>query len=323
MDAVSASVIIPTFNRSGSLGVLLESLSRQGSGSDTFEVVVVDDGSTDATGTVCSETYPFQFTYVYQENQGSAAARNSGARQAAGEVLIFLDDDMTVEKNYVEGLVDAHRVHEHSVAMGILRRHRQEPPTPFSTINVEPECRYGEQVLEVDFTACVTNNLSVKRYDFSEIGGMESIANDGPAIWGDVAFGYRAWKKGYRFRRVPTAFCTHRDDVIRDLPSACARAQRIALLAHQLIAKYPEIRGQLPLLEDKEPFNWRADPIRLTARKLLRIPASSTPALRVMMMLALLLEHRLPLPTLLRPLYRWTIGGHLYRGYRRSADNWK
>lgn len=86
----SISVIIPTFNRSAVLRQAMASvLSQKG---PSFELIVVDDGSTDDTRQMIAQNYP-QVRYVYQANQGPAAARNRGVDEAQGRWIAFLDSD--------------------------------------------------------------------------------------------------------------------------------------------------------------------------------------------------------------------------------------
>ncbi len=83
------SVIIPSYNRAVFLPEAIESVLSQTY--PVFEIIVVDDGSTDETKEVCA-SYP-TVQYIYQSNQGVSAARNTGMRVSKGEYLLFLDSD--------------------------------------------------------------------------------------------------------------------------------------------------------------------------------------------------------------------------------------
>lgn len=87
------SVIIPTYNRADLLCRAVDSVVR--SSGSRAEVIVVDDGSTDATRQVLAELQAAdrRVRGVVQEQSGAAAARNRGAEQATGDVLLFLDSD--------------------------------------------------------------------------------------------------------------------------------------------------------------------------------------------------------------------------------------
>ncbi len=85
----NVSVVIPSYNSANFLPEAIESVLGQTY--SPFEVIVVDDGSTDETKQVC-DRYP-TVRYIYQTNQGVAAARNTGMQVSQGEYLLFLDSD--------------------------------------------------------------------------------------------------------------------------------------------------------------------------------------------------------------------------------------
>src|SRR3989344_1367122 len=102
---MKVTVIIPTYNEEDVIGDCLESLSKQTY--HDFEIIVVDDGSTDKTIEVLQK---FQipnskFQILRQKHGGPGAARNLGAGRASGEVLVFVDADMTFDKNFLKNLV--------------------------------------------------------------------------------------------------------------------------------------------------------------------------------------------------------------------------
>src|SRR5688572_9224279 len=110
MNISTMSVIIPTHNRSNLLRKSLESLSRQTLDRDLFEVVVVDDGSTDDTRCVCKEiASDFDLKYVYLTKAGNASAKNAGIFASKSPILFFFDDDDVADPKL---LAEHLRVHE-------------------------------------------------------------------------------------------------------------------------------------------------------------------------------------------------------------------
>lgn len=100
------SVIIPTRNRAPALAVLLESLGNQRPVPFDWEVVVVDNGSTDTTAEVVQRqqaTLPITLRCVYEPEPGLHQGRHRGAREARGDVLAYLDDDTIVVRDWVRG----------------------------------------------------------------------------------------------------------------------------------------------------------------------------------------------------------------------------
>jgi glycosyltransferase involved in cell wall biosynthesis len=105
------TVIIPTYNRSRLLGHTLSSLTLQTLPGDEFEVMVVDDGSSDDTRAV-AESYAgrLRLRYFFQPDEGfrAAAARNIGIRHAAADVCVFVDDGMLLHSRFLAEHVAAH-----------------------------------------------------------------------------------------------------------------------------------------------------------------------------------------------------------------------
>jgi glycosyltransferase involved in cell wall biosynthesis len=97
----AVSIIIATYNRANFLPETIESIFRQTF--QDFEVIVVDDGSTDDTRSVL-ERYGSRIRYVYQENRGPSAARNAGVKLATAPWISFQDSDDLCTPNHLETL---------------------------------------------------------------------------------------------------------------------------------------------------------------------------------------------------------------------------
>jgi glycosyltransferase involved in cell wall biosynthesis len=103
---IKASLIIPTYNRSDILSVLLTSISKQETVQE-FEVIIVDNGSTDDTKSI-SLAYAERiknFQYIYDGEPGLLTGRHKGFYAAKGEILSFLDDDVELNLGYIENLI--------------------------------------------------------------------------------------------------------------------------------------------------------------------------------------------------------------------------
>lgn len=323
MSKYTASVIIPTYNRWDSLLRTLESLENQVLPESGYEVIVVNDGSSEKECDYLQRNFKFPFKYIYQTNQGSAIARNTGAEKSRGDVLIFLDDDMIVEPSYVIGLVEEHVRFPKIIGMGTTIPHAPESPTTFQSFYYENSI--GEKSLPesifVEFSDCVTNNLSVGYEDFFEIGGMQDVAGDGPTWWGDVDFGYRAEQLGFRFRRSGKALCSHIDYSYRDLETASQRMESVSYLVVNLFKKYPDLQPRIPMYLDKAPINWTVDTPTMVVRKIVRQISASKIISLGLRRVVILVERWFPRANFLGDLYRWVLGGYMFRGFRAGLKD--
>ncbi|MGB7522447.1 MAG: glycosyltransferase family 2 protein, partial [Spirulinaceae cyanobacterium] len=107
------SIVIPTYNRLPILQKCLLALERQNLNLDSvvggYEVVVVDDGSTDGSWEWLEDNAEIipHVKIVAQDHQGPAAARNLGVKEAKGEIIVFIDSDLVVTEQFLQAHGDA------------------------------------------------------------------------------------------------------------------------------------------------------------------------------------------------------------------------
>ena len=314
----TVSVIIPTYNRKSFLRETLSSLGGQSYPSDRFEVIVVDDGSTDGTEEIEAETFPFTLRYFWQTNQGDAAARNVGAQQSGADILVFLDDDILVESDYLIYLVCEYEIHQNRIVVGTANLWPAET-TPLSQTVFAPLAWINNNaIVELGFTDIYSNNMGLQRGAYFRIGMMQGLGFPGSSMWCDVDFAYRAHQLGFEFRRCTKARYWHRDHAVHNLDRYTSRTRTAAYRAVVLFQKYPELRHHFPMFYDMAPTVWSQDPLNLIGRKLARSLASTRPALWSMEQIVKALENRYPTSKLLLSLYRYIIGGYIYQGYREG-----
>ena len=117
MPEPAISVVVPTYNRSVSLQRLLDALGRCEVPDGGFEVIVVDDGSSDDTAAVAGRAGG-SVRYVRQDNAGPATARNRGWRLAQGPIVAFTDDDTLPDRRWLVELVEEMQARPELSALG-------------------------------------------------------------------------------------------------------------------------------------------------------------------------------------------------------------
>ena len=123
MSEKRLSVVIPTYNRRDRLARVLAALERQTMPADEFEVVVVDDGSTDGSSDWLATRKPaYALRTLRLSNGGPARARNAGVEAATGDILLFIDDDVEP----TDSLIAEHLKHldiDRGLATSSISRH--------------------------------------------------------------------------------------------------------------------------------------------------------------------------------------------------------
>jgi GT2 family glycosyltransferase len=158
------SVIIPTFNRSGLLKRLLQALGSQSVGPEFFEVVVVDDGSSDDTQQMLQDyakEFPASWLRVFrQKNRGPAAARNLAIKEAQADWIAMTDDDTVPCSDWVEQILVA--IQRHPFWVGIEGRTVCPDPNPM-----------GHWVESLRGGSYITANMAYRRDLLEQIGGFD------------------------------------------------------------------------------------------------------------------------------------------------------
>jgi len=162
------SVIIPVYNCKTTLPEVLHGLAKQNVDWGMFEIIVVDDGSTDGSQNIAREfsaTSPVWTAFLSQPNQGAAAARNAGIQQARGEILLFLDADIIPTPMIVSEHAAFHRCHP-AATDAVRGRVMLSPAIDLSQqVVLDQTYLKDERPMEtrIAWTDFVTNNISLKR----------------------------------------------------------------------------------------------------------------------------------------------------------------
>lgn len=252
---MDVSVILCTYNRCESLTTALESLKASVVPPPTeWELLIVDNKSKDATREVAErfcERNPQRFRYIFEANQGLSNARNRGIREAKGEILVFVDDDVTVEPSWLANLTSDLKSGEWAGAGGRILI----PPgfTPPRWLALDGPWRQGA-VLCAHFDLGDTpgalteapygTNMAFRKEMFDRYGlfradlGLQpgrELRNE------DTEFGNRLLAGGERLRYVPSAVVYHPVQEER-VDKGFIRARWFAVGRSEIRARGPQAR---------------------------------------------------------------------------------
>ena len=167
-DKIEISVIVPAYNAATTLDSCLGSLVHQSVPRENYEIIVVDDGSTDMTSNVAKR---FDVNYVFQPNQGPAAARNNGARMAQGDFILFTDSDCLPEYIWIEEMVRPFVDPEVVAVKGAYRTRQRELAARFAQAEFEDRYDLLEQSLSIDMID--TYSAAFRENVFLQVGGFD------------------------------------------------------------------------------------------------------------------------------------------------------
>jgi glycosyltransferase involved in cell wall biosynthesis len=245
---MDASIIIPTFNRREVLGKCLQALDQQNC-SSTYEVVLVDDASTDGTEEIVEElqkTLSFPLTFLRQEKKGPAAARNLGMKNCSGKLVIIMGDDIIATPHLVKAHLDWHSTNYHQNNAAILGFVTWSPDverTPFMEWLEKKgwQFPYGEieGKTEIKWTYLMTPNISFKR-EFLVANQLLFDERFPYAALEDYEFGFRFFQKGGTLYYNPAALGYHWHYTTLD--SACQRMFYVGKAAKILQKIAPQLK---------------------------------------------------------------------------------
>ena len=306
------TVVIPTRNRTDRLIACLQSLASQSSEPHHFEVVVVDDGSAvSAEDAIAELRLPYTVRHLAQEHAGAGAARNRGALEASGRILLFLDDDMTADPQLVAEHLGLHRAQEGVVGLGRIALRPSGRLDRFGREFLKVRARHYARLdagLEPKFVDCYSGNLSVERATFLTLGGFATALPREE----DVELGYRFRTAGQRLVYLPGALSTENRTV--GFRKITRDAETEGLASVELLRRH---HGALPFLTLGAFDSARMREILLRRLFLLfRLPVG---ALRIFDVL-------LARGSLAAPWYQFVLRYAYWRGVLRAVgpgDSWR
>ena len=222
------SAIICTHNRDNYLGAAIDSLLEQDF--TDYEVVVVDNASTDNTRQVVEERLPHShLRYVYESTLGLSSARNRGAKETTGEIIAYLDDDAEASPQWLKELVIAYENnHKLAVAGGKVTLIWPEGIKHPKWISQELSGNLGyydlgEEVVLIKDPGLTPRglNYSLRRTFLDSIGGFDvNLGRVGKNLLSneELYMTELALQKGWQVTYIPTALAAHNVSIERTKP---------------------------------------------------------------------------------------------------------
>jgi glycosyltransferase involved in cell wall biosynthesis len=248
------SVIIPTFNRCNILLQCLKALESQSLSLGNFEVIVVNDGSSDHTLKnlkIYRETTPLNLQIISQKNSGQGVARNKAIKKVNSPITLFIGDDIIINKDFLKEHLKSHKKHpgDNYGVLGFIDWHPE--------INISPLMNWlctggaifgkfgGHQFAfdklkgkkYADYNYFYTSNISLKTKLIKKDSFDESFHKYG---WEDIELGYRLQKK-YNFKLIynKKAIGLHHHEI--SLDSFKNRMEHIGESIKIIDLKHPEL----------------------------------------------------------------------------------
>jgi glycosyltransferase involved in cell wall biosynthesis len=319
--ALDATVIIPTFNRKDVFMRTLEALAQVDYPADRWEVVVVDDGSTDGTAAAISgwaADHSLQIVCLTQSNAGPAVARNRGGNQARGDALIFIDNDIEVPPRFIRDHLETLASHPGCWVVGRIVHPAHLRKTPFG--------RYRDDAWESFHAAHLPDrisptpgmtaaNLSMPRKDFLYLGGFDSSFTI--ASCEDWELGLRARLRGIGVVYHPGIIGLH-SDWAGSLSAFCERQRLYSISDVLLWHKHGTASPRYQVVLQNGPIDWRSDTAALIVKKMMKRVLASRIGIGVTRLVCRLAELVAPDTAINRRAYDVAVAVAIFRGVREG-----
>lgn len=257
LENMKLSIIIPLHNQAAILERTIPSFFNQNLNRQNYEVICVDDGSTDNSLQVLKNLgnkYPIKI--ISQAGSGPAAARNHGVREAVGEVILFSQDDIIADKKILSRHFAFHQKfpRENFALGGFITWDPQLKITPFMHWLEHGGPQFDFKRLEfaridpnlpeykmADHLSFYTPNVSLKRLFFTKNGGFDEKfrVKDGTA-YEDLELGWRLQKAGMQLFYDEKAIAYHHH--VKTLRDVCRRRVFEGQMSYRLYQKHPDLK---------------------------------------------------------------------------------
>ncbi len=240
---IQVSLVIATFNRAAAINRLLSDLPRQTLDRNSWEVIVVDDGSSDATASTLAQhqnANKFNLTYATQQNAGPSAARDKAIKMAQGATIVISDDDMELAPDFLAAHLDGANLNPGKmVVYGHVRPAPNWTEKPlfdavgeFKLMRLHRWFMEGKVAPRADDLAA--GNVSFPKALYLAVGGFDFSFR----LYEDRELGYRFGLAGAEFVFSDKAWSVHHCD-LGNYEAWRSRQYRFGVTSVRLGAKHP------------------------------------------------------------------------------------
>jgi GT2 family glycosyltransferase len=254
---------------------------------------------------------------VHEPVPGPAAARNAGARQATGDYVLFMDNDILVEPNYLQSHLNALVNHPRCWLVGQVVNLPEQENTPFGRYrkSLFPLFSCDKAPFETD--VITTQCLSLPRADFEALGGFDESFFVASGEDRELLMRAKA-ARNIRLILDPSIMVLHNDWSGTTIEDFCRRNRLYTQTEPLFWRKHPEAYPRQELLKQNSAPNWKTDSFALILRKRVKQLVGTDAGQRLMCGLCSVFEGTWPWPPVLWRLYRFAAAGAIYRGFQEG-----
>ncbi len=320
---IAVSVVIPTHNRSDALAATLTRLAQQDFRC-AWEVIVVNNRCEDDTDEVVRrQQLSVPTLLTHEETPGAAAARNRGAREACGEILIFIDNDILVPPDFIRRHAETLRVNPNCWFVGRVINPPELRDTAFGRYRDDLHESYFQDLPTqnfADYDGATGQNWAMRRDEFFSAGGFD----EGYAIASceDAELALRARQKGFRTMFNPQSVVVH-NDWATDIDSFCRRQELYSISSVLLWKKYGENSFQKEIVKENSPVDPRNDSLKTIGKKITKSVFASLPGKSLTKLACGAIEKIAPDTKLSYKAYRTAVALAMFRGVREGFRRYR
>jgi len=309
------SVIIPTHNREVTLHRAIQCFGRQTLAADNYELVVVDDGSNPPVVLPDDFVGP-RITLIRLEGVERSAARNAGAAEALGDLLVFMDDDMQVGADFLERHLRAQQEWPDALVVGAIHLPADGMTSSFARFRKGIELDEGQTArgLTASLNFCAAGNCSIPRERFNDAGGFDETMRSGE----DQDLAFRHTGTGGSIAFAPEARAIHNDSAL-GIRAYCGRAEWGMVHIIPFMRRHPFWPDNAQRAAVNGTVRLGREPLRRSLRKIMKLVVGRTPITRLLFGATSMLERAAPDSPIIDRCYTLLLGAHIQRGYRRGV----